>query len=421
LIRILRWYELASGKRWSFRDLFSLVSFLLAGSSPAVQGQQGNPCQRAAHLFELAKAGEQASKPRRQQLTAAFYLATSGYQHALFHRWDPEATGTLRQGIKDLGLGTDTNEARVLLGLHYFLQERRDPYLPAALAPLLGSLVDLLDPAMASPDLEIPVSGRSKVLLGELDTRFSRSVAGGIDFVRKYQVLAKTELDLLRKLASADDLLSSPAVRRRNPAGASRMQRVLRDFACRLVRRSACTRSAVVADIQILEAFRQVVEEDDKGQRLFEVAKQVKNLLNQGQDFEVSLTTTFGQPLPPKQRQAILVVPVQPVRARHLPTNGRPRSPIRFLEVGNGRSLQPIALTYDLFKAIKELERGLSQASLPRTVVALLDTTKARLSGPIVRDPDLLPDARIRIGMDGTEVGASWDGSFVSVVAEGQA
>src|SRR5690606_21734707 len=32
LLKMLRWYELGSGKRWSFRDLFSLISYLLAGS-----------------------------------------------------------------------------------------------------------------------------------------------------------------------------------------------------------------------------------------------------------------------------------------------------------------------------------------------------------------------------------------------------
>jgi hypothetical protein len=116
-----------------------------------------------------------------------------------------------------------------------------------------------------------------------------------------------------------------------------------------------------------------------------------------------------------------LVVPVRQVRMKHLATEGRPRSPICFLEVGSGQSLQPIALTYDLFKAVRELERGLSPASLPRTVVALLDTTKARLSGPIVRDPEALMDARIRIGIDGTEVGSSWDGSFVSIEGSRQA
>lgn len=423
LLRILRWYELASGKRWSFRDLFSLVSYLLAGNRPSGQDQQRDPCQWAEYIAKQGEAGEQASNsnPRRQQLSAPFHLAMSSYQHALFHRWAPEAASTLRQSLKELGLGKETSEVRILLGLQYFLQERKDSYLPATIVSLLENLVELLDPAMASPDLEVAVSGRSKVLLGELDTRFSRSITGGIDFVRKYQVLAKVELDLLRRLAKADDFLSSPTHRRRNPSAASRIQRILRDFACRLVRRSICTRSAIVADVQVLEAFQQVVEEDDKGKRLFEVAKQVKNLLNNDQNFEVSLTTTFGQPLPPQQRQAILVVPVRQVRMRRLPTAGRPRSPICFLDVGHGQSLQPIALTYELFKAVKELERGLSLASLPRTVVALLDTTKARLSGPIVRDPEVLMDARIKIGTDGTEVGSSWDGSFVSVQGGKQA
>lgn len=420
LLQILRWYELSSGKRWSFRDLFSLVSYLLAGNRPAGQGQQGDPCQWAMHLAEQDKSGQSAKAPRRQQLTAIFQLATSSYQHALFHRWDPEAAGSLRQGIKDLGLDKAASETRVLIGLQHFLQERKDPYLPATITSLLESLVDLLDPALASPGAEVPVSGRSKVVLGELDTRFSRSLTGGIDFVRKYQVLSTTELDLLRRLAKVDNVLSSPSVRRKNPAAASRIQRILRDFACRLARRSICTRSAVVADAQILQAFQQVVEDDEKGQRLFEVAKQVKNLLNKGQGFEVSLTTTFGQPLPPLQRQATLVVPVRQVRMLRLSAEGRPRSPICFLEVGSGQSLQPIALTYDLFKAVKELERGLSPASLPRTVVALLDTSRARLSGPIVRDPEILVDARIRIGADGTEIGSGWSG-FVAVEGEEQA
>lgn len=87
--------------------------------------------------------------------------------------------------------------------------------------------------------------------------------------------------------------------------------------------------------------------------------------------------------------------------------------------MGSGQSLQPVALTYDLYKAVKELERGLSSASLPKAVVALLDTTKARLSGPIVRDAEVLAEARIKIGTDGTEVGSSWDGTtFVAVEGE---
>jgi hypothetical protein len=103
-------------------------------------------------------------------------------------------------------------------------------------------------------------------------------------------------------------------------------------------------------------------------------------------------------------RRATLVVPSRSVQPLDAEKAGRPASPICFLMVGDGRSGQPIALTYDLFKAVKELEKGMSVASLPRTVLALLDTTRARLSGPIVRDKLVLDRARIRIGSSGTSV-----------------
>jgi len=422
LLKILRWYELASSKRWSFRDLFSLTSYLLAGHHPAVHDpvghtQQSTPCQWAANLIDLDQKAVTVKKPTRQALTAVFHLATSGYQHALFHRWDKSVATSLRRDIKELGLEKEvsTEGYRTLMGLVYFFAERKDHYLPATIAHLLEGLVDTLDPAFASPDIEVAVSGRSTIVLGDLDMRFSRSLAGGLEFIRKFQVLSLNEVELLKRLSNADVLLSTPTIRRKRPIAASRVQHVLRDFACRLVRRSICTRTAVVADSQILQAFQQVVEDNDKHQHLFEVVKQVKELLNTGKEFEVSLTTTFGQPLPPRQRQATLIVPLRQVKMLAQNIEGRPRPPICYLGVGHGQSAQPIPLTYDLFKAVKELERGLSPASLPRTVVALLDTTKARLSGPIVRDEELIDDAKIRIGSDGTVVGRSWNGFVASM------
>ncbi|EJM17148.1 hypothetical protein PMI22_03695 [Pseudomonas sp. GM21] len=416
LLKILRWYELASGKRWSFRDLFSLTSYLLAGHHPVVHDSarhthQSTPCQWAENLVELDHKAAGTKKHNRQTLTAIFHLATSSYQHALFHRWDKDAATSLRRDLKDLGLEKelDAEAGRTLMGLVHFLAERKTHYLPATIAPLLEGLVETLDPAFASPDSQVAVSSQSMISLGDLDIRFSRSLAGGIEFIRKYKVLSRNETELLKRLSNADEMLSMPIVRRRRPVAASRVQHLLRDFACRLVRRSICTRTAVVADFKILQAFQLVVEENDKHQ-LYEVVQQVKGLLNTGQEFEVSLTTTFGQPLPPKQRQATLVVPQRQVRMLPQNTPGRPRPPICYLGVGHMQSAQPIPLTYDLFKAVKELERGLSPASLPRTVLALLDTTKARLSGSIVRDEELLEHAKIRIGSDGTVVARSWDG-----------
>ena len=414
LLQVLRWYELSSGKRWSFRDLFSLLSYLLAGNRPTNSGQQGGPCEWAKHIIDQDKVGQTVRLPTKDHLSSIFKLVTYGYQQALFHRWEADTAESLKQGIKDLGLDRTIAETRTLLGLQYFLEERRNTYLPATIASLLDNVGELLDPALASPNTEVRVNARKNVLLGELDARFSRGLNNGFEYVQKFQVLSKSEIEVLRRLAASDTLLSSAAIRRKNPSAANRMQHIVRDFACRLVRRSLCTLSAVVADAKILEAFQQVVEDDQRGEKLFAVAKQVKNLLNNGQDFEISLTTTFGQPLPPQERQATLIVPARQVRVLPLSPNGRPRSPICFLEVGSGQSAQAIALTYDLFKAVKELEKGLSPASLPRTVIALLDTTKARLSGPIVRDSDVLVDAKIRIGSKGTEIGNGWSG-FVSI------
>jgi hypothetical protein len=100
LLQMLRWYELASGKRWSFRDLFSLVSYLLAGNRQTARGQETDPCQWAAHLLALDENSKTGTRPEKQQLTALFHLATSTYQHALFHSWDSSAARPQGSGPK---------------------------------------------------------------------------------------------------------------------------------------------------------------------------------------------------------------------------------------------------------------------------------------------------------------------------------
>lgn len=88
----------------------------------------------------------------------------------------------------------------------------------------------------------------------------------------------------------------------------------------------------------------------------------------------------------------------QKVRSRPLPGTDRPTASLRFLGVGSGASSQSIPLTYELFKSVRELRQGMMPASLPRPVIALLDTTRAKLAGTIVRDEELLEGAEIRIG-----------------------
>ncbi len=393
LLKILRWYEVASGKRWSFRDLFSLASYLLAGHQVSSRNAGVPPCTWAARLMQHDDLARRRGKPSRETSMALFQLVAAQYQHALFHRWDREAGPSLLRDIKELGL-EDDNTA---MGLHWFLASRRVQYLPATIGMSLDGLVDIMDPAMADPDTEVQVTQRTTWWLRDIDVRFSRSISEGLDYIRKSQVIPRIEMELLDRLATLDADLSNSAIRRKRPQAASRVQRMCRDFACRIVRRTIGARTATVLDASILADFQAVVE-DEAGSDLYDVAREVERLLNTNQDFEISLTTTFGQPLPPPMHRATLVVPARPVKPLEEHAVDRPRNPISFLKVGAGRSSQPIALTFELFRAVKELERGMSVASLPRTVLALLDTARARLSGPIVRDRDILDRAQIRIG-----------------------
>jgi hypothetical protein len=390
LLRMLRWFELATGKRWAFRDLFSLLSYALAGSGASLRD---DPCAWAASLADADKVA--IGRPRRDASSALFRLVAAQYQHALFHSWDRGLAASLQKDIRDLGLHDTNNTA---MGFYYFLHSRAPGYLPAMIAPLLEEFVRLLDPALASPDHEVALWG-GNFALGELDARFSRSVREGLDFAVRARALSPAERTLLGRLAELDDLLATPRLRHKRPTAATRVQRAVRDFSCRVTRRSIGARQAAVPDAQLLERYQRVVADaDGKGHELHEIAIQVEELLNNGANFDVSLTTTFGQPMPPSRSRAILEVPRRRVYAREAEARGRPAPSLCFLDVEAGASAQPIAVTYDLFKAVSDLERGLSPASLPQSVLALLDTTRARMAGSIVRDRHVQDRPSIHVG-----------------------
>lgn len=393
LLKMLRWFELATGKRWAFRDLFSLFSHVLAGSGLPKAGGVADPCQWAALQLEVDRTA--IGRPRRDASAAIFWLVSAQYQHALFHSWDRSLATSLLKDVRDLGLHENSNTA---MGLCYFLQSRASGYQPAMIGSLLDDLDRLLDPAMASPDHKVAAWG-GEVMLGDFDARFSRSVREGLDFAVRGRAITPLERMLLERLAELDELLATPRLRRRRPTAATRVQRVARDFACRIVRRSIGARQAVAPDAGLLDRFhRLVADADGAGHELHEVAIQVEDLLNNGPNFDVSLTTTFGQPMPPSRTQAILEVPRRRVYARDSHVEGRPAPSICFLDVQAGGGAQPIAVTYDLFKAVSDLERGLSPASLPHSVQALLDTTRARMAGSIVRTRDVQERPTIHLG-----------------------
>lgn len=391
-IRVLRWFELSSGKRWNFRDLFSLTAYLLAGTTEPEEKGAYQPCEWAKaqlHPKETNQAKREAKRVR-----GLFKLLAAQYQHAVFGVWPVERAATLRTDIRELKL--ENQPALVALQQFLTLDKRRET--TSTLRTQLAAVSVLLDPAVASPALEVAVSANTTIKFEDLDRRFSLSIKEGRVYLQKYQCLSAIEIDLLKSLEEADAVLSDESIRRRRPAVAERVQALIRLVACRIARRSVGVRSGITKDSDVLVEFDQVLKGDSIA--LQEATQQVQSLLNKERQFLVSLNTTFGEPLPPPERRVILTTDIQKVRQMPLQQDdSKPRSPVRFLSVGSGAAAQPVALTYQLFKATKLLRKGMIPASLPRSVVALLDTTRAKLAGAVVRNEDALEGSEIELGL----------------------
>ena len=391
-IRVLRWFELSSGKRWNFRDLFSLTAYLLAGTTESESRGAYQPCEWARAQLEPRESN--AAKREIKRVRGLFKLVAAQYQHALFGVWPVERGSGLRNDIKELKL----DEHPALAGLQQFLSLDKRKEATSTLRAQLAGMRTHLDSALASPALEVAVSSNTTIKFEDLDRRFSLSIKEGRLFLQKYQSLSALEIDLLKALEDADATLSDEAVRRAKPAVAERVQALIRLIACRIARRSVGLRSGITRDSDVLVEFSQVLNGDSSA--LQEARQQVESLLNKERQFQVSLNTTFGEPLPPPERRVMLTTDAQKVRQMPFQQDdSKPKSPVRFLSVGSGNSAQPVALTYELFKATKSLRKGMVPASLPRSVVALIDTTRAKLAGTVVRDEDALEGSEIQLGM----------------------
>ncbi len=393
-LQMLRWNELATGKRWSFRDLFSLYSYLLAGTAREHAGRVADPCRWAADVYQDSIGSVAA--PSAARLRAPFILVSALYQHAAFNRWQRPAKLALRKDIHELGLQQDAG----IMGLFHFLTGTRDHSVPPTLSKQLDAINETLDPAMADPLDKILLSTRDIELGRDIDARFSHSVKEGLEQCKR--LLHPLEVDVLDRLAQSDERLSDSTVRKARPAAAKRLQNLVRDFSCRLVRRSLGVGHAVVKDRIALQEYQQIVE--GSAEPIHRAVRKVEGLLNHRDRFIVTLNSTFGQPALPPSRRAILSTGKQRVRAMDYDETGRPGSVLPFLRIGNAKDAQALPLTFELFRAVRDLEQGLLPASLPRPVVALLDTSRAKLAGYLVRDEDSLEDSEIQLGTMGTTV-----------------
>ncbi|MGI9344978.1 MAG: hypothetical protein ACR2PW_01780 [Gammaproteobacteria bacterium] len=381
LSKLLRAFELGTGKRWSFRDLYSLISYILVGSEEelVVAGKQLSPCEWAAKQLELMQSARRTDEADRAR--AVYRLASSLYWHRLFPLWPRLATKNYTESRKKLtgGIG---NPALAIDDLFRFLQWRgRTSKAESVLRTVASKFCPLLDPAQCDPN-DIIRPGTKNLTVRELDERFSLSVGQGQDLIKGSILPIEREiLDFLRK---ADERLGSDFVSNQNQTHAERLQATIRLFACRLVKRSLGARNGVYAKMQSLTSYKEAL---DNPKILKNVRTRLRSLINDEKRniFTAPMMTTFAQPAPSARRNLVLECPKVRVSGRAIKESERPKAQTAYLNVNE----TPVPLTFELYDALQNLDAGMHPGSLDDEVFAMIDRIRSKVTGRVVRDPEV--------------------------------
>jgi hypothetical protein len=415
LIRQLRFYELASGKRWTFRDLFSLVPHVLVGDSSElrIKGKAFSPCEWAARQLELEENAPEGSAERAY---APYLLVARLYHHRLFSKWpnlDSGAHRAAKSVVTDFGIHPGI---RLTRDLYRYLAQRSNLKSSgnADIAEILdGPFSYWLDPAPASGDEVILRKSSGEIYsVGEIEEVFSVSVREGLEITNSQ--LAPLERNLLNLLAIADEGLVDENFPRNDLSRVNILRGSLRQFAARLTKRSLGVRHGVCRSLQAFTKYCAVLE---GGRNLESVRRQISRLLHGDEkSFSASLVTTFGQPVASRSREiSLLTRRVRVRQAQRESIDGRPRDSLPYLQVGE----ITVPITFHLFEALEEVDDGLHEASLATEIFTLLNGVKSLVSGQLVRDKSMLEDeARIVFGATPNEEVEIFDREFRIVELE---
>lgn len=410
LIDFLHYYELSSGKRWTFRDLFSLVSYLLVGdhSELEIKGKRFSPCDWAAEQYRISKEGKLGSIERDR---APYLLMSRLYFHRLFPRLPGFDSGSHREAKRALFKLSDTDNG--LISVKGFF--RYSSYakqlgsnvtgdVPIRIRTMLGPK---LDPGLATGSDVLFTRGVEETTVNDVEDRFSLSINDGLDLVASQ--LETLERDVLELLRLGDESLMEEKFPRNRAKQARLLQSTLRQYSARLVKRSLGTKNGVC---QNTGAFKHYLMATKDSHVLNGVRRGLKNLLHDSSNkFRAGLATTFGQPVAHRSKDVALLLGSS-IRVTSVDVSereGRPKDYLPYLLVDE----HYVPVTFDLFQALNDVNDGLHDASLPHEIYSLLDRVKSLVAGRVVRDKKLLSEDPVIVLGSSKDVIEYVNGKFI--------
>ncbi len=397
LLVILRRYELASGKRWTFRDVLSLVPELLLGNESDFRNGDSvlSPCdwvrEQVADLQSTAKSNQRKGWRARLQLSGHLY------QQALFPAW-PDLQ-TLRSDMYALTQATKNTSADREVPREVFLWLSRHGLTRSddggqiqeqsqVRSILFRSLTPLLEPALTQLDQKLTPTRSVR----DLDSAFSRSVKDGIKACGPLKDLSSIDRKTLELLHLAEEALSPSRVPFRLHTEARQVRNALRQLACRFTKRSVLTRRGLTRDHILYQKYEGLTDNPTEMARL---RREFNQLLNSKYAFQASVVQSLGQPQREPTRDVVLVTRKVSTTSTPLSSaQGSDKTPATtpFLQISEGQKTLPVALTFQLFQALNQLTDGIYPGCLSPEVTALIQQVKFRVVGRRVRDDDYIYD-----------------------------
>jgi len=404
LVKLLHYYELCAGKRWTFRDLYSLISYLFIGDLEelTIGKKLYAPCDWTAKQLECINK-------ERDDLNfakAPYLLMSKLFHHRLFSLWPKLNKGNHRKAKHSALKKPKSNQfyKEYTSTVNHFktlanLTNNDSNYIRKILTE---SFSQNLDPALLSGEaifFEGTVNNEKiNITAGLIDERFGLSIADGLKLVSRR--LPEAEKRVLKNLTLADDFLME---HNHSPLIFSHvrfLQASIRQFSSRLVKRSLGVKYGICKNIEALINYSQFY--DDKKQ-IKKTESQIRGLINENEKFSIPLSTTFGQPVAHRDRDiSLLVSEIKPRMVKFYQGTAKPREHLPYISIHKERCLP---VTFNLFQSLREIDKGLNEASLPEEIFAMLDEVKSIVAGEIVRDDDYLDvSAKIKIGSNIFEI-----------------
>lgn len=378
LSEMLRAFELATSKRWSFRDLYSLVTYILVGNEDAliIDGKSYDPCDWAAEQVKFI--GSNSRKDEVKKSRALYLLSSALYWHRLFPSWPRLATKAYTEAEREI-VGKLNGDLLFIKDFFRYTRWTGRSKITSSLQNVISnSFSKLFDPADADSEQEISIATTRNLTVQEIDGCFSLSIEQGLSKVT--QRITPIEREILKRLLAAEKALEADSASK-NQAKAELLKRTLRLYSARLVKRSLGVQSGCFAQRETIRGFKKAFSDPIA---LRNVRGELRELLNKNNFFVSSLMSTFAQPPLPEDRNVMIETSGVRVVPWKYDAVDRPSSQQIYLKVDGS----PVPITYDLFEALTKLSKGMLKGSLSDETLAMVDRINAKIAGAVVRDEE---------------------------------